>query len=693
MIDDPMAIGGEASVLETPVLDPILAPEDPSLENLPTVDDVENAMIRYLNAGHELAIGMIQPDKRKWAQFKLMKEERGFYQDQSDPLVRMGVHFPALAKLIDVMKANLLAECIPDASEMNFFEFQDERGYFDEYVKRMQFLVRKKFQTMKPGAARDFLGVLDMLFDDMLTLGNCVSIITHEIIQGDADGDGVVQGPTVQYMDPFNWWPWDWDVENADQTQHSFFAPLDVYALKAGGYVNLEKALEEETPNEDQRRDPDADYLYYNNNSMDGWWDIRSYGKTDLYHRKIYFGIFPGEDLRKNNGIGEDVDDETLMTILATKFCPEDKDPVAWVEKGMRSRWWHQEWIGNTLICCEPYPVDLPMGHGPVIHQTLIKRNGRLLGLGLYDRGAWDERLLNFYRRAEIHITKLAANPPWWYVEGSISKAYLQQQQSQYPQLVPGKPIPIIPGIVAQGQKPMEPFPYNIQAVPECREQERAHEDSMRELTGVTSSLEGDSQGGTATQSANNLQQSGKITGYYGENADGMVKRMVAGCYVIVTQVLSMEAEGYVEYVPADLDEQGLVMLDIKPTDAVPLRFIKIVMTGASAPGNRMNQAQAFSEFAQTWLPTGVIDPIEGAKVHAQLLGINGANRLIVSPDVLMMRGMMARQQAFGPQGAAEFTPSKEMAMMGAGAGIGAPPAGPPMPPQVGNNSMMAGAA
>lgn len=662
---------GADPLLDDPTLDPMMLEGSPDEAlSLPSVQTIENALVNYLQEGQNRSIGMFQSRKREWARFKLMKEERGSYDDPSDPLVRLGLHIPTLAKLVDVMKAGLLSEVLPDPSEMNFFELQDERGYFDEYARRMQFMLRKKYQTQKPLAAGDFASVTDMLADDYLALGTCVSIITHEILEGEADGDGITQGPTTQYIDPMNWWPWDWDVDNAAQTQHNIFAPLDIYALKGGGYVNTERVIAEETPTEDSRRDPDAQFY-----RLDMYWDGQQYSRTNLFHRYIHFGMFPGEDLRKAPGLA-DVDDQTLMAALAPVY---GFDP----SKGMTARWWHLEWIGKCLTACRPYPLDLPQGEGPLIVKDMIHKNGRLVGLGMYDRGAWDERLLNFYYRAQVHITKFAMNPAWWYYTGSIDPAWLQQQGSQYPQLVPGRPVPIMGQPGPATAKPMEAFPYNIEAIPTAREQSGMHEASMRELTGATAAVEGDSRSKTATQDSNNLQQSLKLVNYWADRFISMMKRNVAGAYCVMTQVLRLERDGYVEYITADLDEEGMVMLDIRPEHALSLKYIKIVMTGRSAPGNRMNQAQAFDNWAKTWLPTGVVDPLEASKTHAEMLGITGARRLLISPDMWgLVREQQMRTLAFGPQGAQEMTSSKEKQQQQQVGSMGAPTAGPPMPQQ-----------
>lgn len=668
------------------------------------IEQLEKSLNMYLTNGHQKAVMLHQPRKLLWWEYRQMQYGKGVYSDWSDPLVQMGVHLPLIAKLINIFKANSLREAIPDPSDMDFFEFDSKREGLEEYAKIAQHGLRDKFKGARPLDAAGFYDLNSMWLDDLYAIGNCMAITTHEVTAADWDGNTVLSGPTPQYVNPVNAWPWDYDVNLIDRTNTTLYAPITKDDLVNSNFPPdlVAKVLEGAGPDALRRVDEDA-RAYIAQDGALGWWGENTAVETDLYRRYIYCGRFPGIELRDRYQIPEEVTDDMMFAVLSERF--------GWDLDKANSHWWLMSWVGEVLLECRPWPLPRAYNGCPIRHLKLNQRNQFLWGLGLYDYGAWDERLYNFYHRRCVMTTSNATNPPFWWRKDIIDATWLLEQGSEQPNMVPGVGAPINqdPGT----QAPIVPFLYNIESVSIGREQMAFHQSSLKELTGGTSAVEGTSDSATATQDQNNLQQSLKLIDLYNSlYSNSFLKQIVADCYVIYQYAMSMEGAGFFENVPVDMDEMGMKSVQITFAHLIDLDLIDIRMTGGSAPGNRMNQAAAFDQFVKTWM--GAIDPMTGmpildmreaAKQQARMLGIAGANRLINDDPMIagigMQRGAMNRQLAFGPMGPQSFQSDKEKAMqMGQGmpgqqaqpqsaGGAGAPRNPAPSPVPAGNGGFV----
>lgn len=614
----------------------------------PDIGTIEQALVNFHRKQHQLAVGMHQYRKWQWFKYKQMDDGDGIPDDPDDPLVQLGLNLMRLSQLRNVMKAGLRQEFYPNNKcEFNLKAKIDGLNYYAEAATAG---LRAKVKSMRPGSAKSFTELGDMWLNDLLgPCGQCLGIVRHEAAMGDANRDGSIQGPVADWIDPMNWWPDAYDVNSVAECNHYFFAPIDKYQLMAGNYVNLDEALATNSATETQRRDWDS-YNLQNLETNLLWWQ---WTMERLYKRMVYIGRFPGEDLRDmGTGIGGATDEE-MITTLAAEY---GFDPAT----GMTAAWWLMEWLGNTLIRCVPYPLDVPNGACPVIHQGLFHRNGLLMAYGLWDYASWDARMLNFYHRACIHLTRAAMSPPFKYYPNMIDGAWLAEQEDETPQLVSGVGIPVtspIPGV-----DPVEPMPFNLEVIPVAREQMAVHESNCRELTGITSALEGDDQSKTATQAQNNLQQSLGMKGYYSSQFGSFLIEVLAHCYVIWQQ--SLEANpGYSDHAPVDVGEQGLALVMISRHDLLDLTLIEIELTGPSSPGNRMNQSLVVDKLTTKYLMLGVLDPFDAAEAEFKLAGVdNILSPALIRPDMQALQmGMQQRLQTLGPGGAQAFTDPRLM--------------------------------
>ncbi|MBU2249174.1 MAG: hypothetical protein KKD77_20675 [Gammaproteobacteria bacterium] len=594
--------------------------------------EIEKKLIQYLNDGHERALGDNQAIKEAWCEYKEMKEGDGIYNDDDDPLLtELHVHWRYIAKLIDVWKANVILQVIPDTVKMDFFKIEAKAIGLEDYTKRIEAYLQEKYRNMRPRAARTFSEVLDMLCDDLATMGNLIAVVTHEATMGDMDEDDVIEGPTVQWVDPINVSPWDVDVNTFDETNTTIFAPVDVYELRQIAEANLELALKEGKSATDRRQE------------KDGLDSDTEQEPSSLYKRKIYIGRFPGEELRElYQAEGEDPE---LINQLASKY---GFNPQTAVE----ARWWLIEWVDQTPISCKPFPLKLPAGTSPISHCTLFKKNGFIWGDGFYERAKWDERFQNFLKRAIFHIIRRAVDPPYYFRKHMLDTVWLLNNSDglDNPQIADGSAIPVTS---SENIKPIEELLFNVDAIPLAAAERETYNRDTRELMGVVSAVEGDDQSSTATQAANNLQQSLRQVEYYiGMRLKPLLAELLAKSYVICHQIMKMEGPGYVEYVPADVGSMELRMLDIRPEHLVGLKLIVINLIGSNSPANRLNQQEALIQWINTYLPMGLLDPIKVARIHAQMTRISGLEEAIAAVDPAFLQEMMMNKMiAFG-QGA-----------------------------------------
>lgn len=459
--------------------------------------ELVNALRKYLDDGTASATGTMARIHERWRAYQKLSDGVNPDDDPQDVLVaEYGVYFPILARAKDVLKANLLIELINDPSEMDFFSIRFLVEGLMQYGDASTALMRDKFRTMRPEAADEFYGLTDQCLEDFLVFGNMFSLCTHDSII-ESDGTIVTEGPTVEKLDPMNVRPWRLDVDNIAQTDVSIYAPLDDDELEAQNYPpalvkEIRDTVAKSTLSRRERRVGETDTENSGADEIGGF-------MADDYERWIHFGRFPLYRLIKLLNREEEDSRAVGLEIVQELAQLYSFDPLkAFMPDGKLVRYWQYEWIGKHLVRCRPYPLDLPRGRGPVSHYTMLKRNGYLLGYGLYDRAQWDERLYNFFQRALIRLTAFQVRPPLWYDKTAIDPEFLQRHQGSW-ELEWDMKVPVVMG-TANMSKPLEVIDLNSRSIPLMIQASGIRESSLRELTGVHSGLEGQDESRTATQ-------------------------------------------------------------------------------------------------------------------------------------------------------------------------------------------------
>jgi len=629
------------------------------------LDDIKSTIRNHCTNGFRNAVSLSQDVKSKWAKYHQMK--MGVWQDdfQDDPLVELGVHQQYLARHIDTLKSVLLNDLIPDPATMDWFHAESHFG-MGAYGDGITQLLREKFKRMRPEDSENFVDWLDRELDDWLTLGNLCSIVTHEMLSG-SDGDMVFQGACVQWIDPFNVWPWRTDINTMSQVDTTIFAPVTEEELHQGTFFNKEQIFERVAPGSWSKRDPLAE----------------SSGHSQGYHEPLYsryvdFIRIPWRKIISQlSETYEGITEEVLIDVLSQEF---GFDPATAVSP---NTWWNIERIGDELAHCRPYPLVLPAGRSPILHVPMFKTNASVWGNGIYDRGHWDEVFKNFYHRALIRLSSINADPPIGFFPDMIDPEWLAEHDEKAV-FEPSQHIPLVPG--APQQKPFAELAVNPQALPMLAERGQYHEEQMRDLTGANSSIEGRDKSRTATQNSNNLTMSLSLTSAWEKTLENVFLREILLRTYTVTQQAMLTAD-ITEIIPGGADLQMLRMMVVTPEQMVDLNLLDFKMTARlKSPGNRLQLIQALREFIQTWLPTGLLSLPQAMREHAKALDIPAWERMLLqmSPEEISMvqQNLSISFMGQGPAGPGQETNVGGSSVPGGG-GVKTSPSGPSAGPQL----------
>ena len=266
-------------------------PPEPDSQTLEAIKDIEEVIQSMVKDGLNSAVALSGHEKEEFQRFTQLKTGRGpLLGDPNDPLVQKGIHLQDLAKFIDILRSLIMTEIIPDVAEMDFFEMRAKSMGLDDWAEAVTNLMRDRFKTMKPESGENYYQILDRMADDLLTYGTCFGTVTSEVIEGD-DGDEMLQGPCVQYIDPHNVWPWRTDVNCLDQTNVTIYDPITCEELEQGNYVNVKEVYENETKSEGRMRDRKSeDQSSFNE---------RSGVQPDLFEKFCAFIQWPFYDIRE----------------------------------------------------------------------------------------------------------------------------------------------------------------------------------------------------------------------------------------------------------------------------------------------------------------------------------------------------------------------------------------------------------
>ena len=226
------------------------------VNNEPQPDDVlvsdaeviQRALVNYLKDGHTRAVTLSQGEKKEWVKYARMAAGKVDKDDPQNRAQEIGVYQPIIEMMRQTLKAAYVTELLANPGMMDFFKLRPEWYGVDRYAEGVEKLCQKKFRDMAPAdAPQGFLRLFDMWMDDFTgPCGNCIGTVTHEQMGGDSDNEEMFRsGPTGQWFDPFNVWPWDIDVNSFGQTNTSIYQPLTLGNLKheAYGFVNLDNVF------------------------------------------------------------------------------------------------------------------------------------------------------------------------------------------------------------------------------------------------------------------------------------------------------------------------------------------------------------------------------------------------------------------------------------------------------------------
>lgn len=651
---------------QPPVSPEAFAMEPPAVpQNDAELERIETALINILRRNTNEAIGQQFYRKRRWLMYMMMEAAKPPLDDPNDPLVQLGYFIPILAKFSDMMGALIMQILFPDPSAQDWFELDAKPLWpgIEMLAEAITNLERDKFRQSCPSQPGGFLGVVSNMLRDLRTFGNFVGLVTHDIISDPLDPtseDGLIEGPQLRRVPPQNAFPWRDDVGSFAETFTAIYDPMTVDQAHQMDFVNTDKLFKDESPKR-MRNLYMTQMLdsFQGNSILDEW---RSPG-PEQYERWVGIGRFPFYQLRQELGTQEDKvvfepDFDALMQTLSVKFQfnPLEVKPETWFDI---------EWVGDTVVKCKPYELALPKGMGPIWHYGLYPRADYLWADGIYDRCQWDARFFNSLQRAVLTIVSFSAKGVFTANKDMLDQTWYQMHGSQL-KFSPGDIVELDtrPG---DNRKFFEKAETNEKAIPLIREQMGQQLAGIRMITGIYEDLEGNSDAGTATQSANNLQQGmAIIESICKVLEDGPLKELVARYFVVMQQ--AAQTIGHSQDVVMSSEQNVLSQITLTPEDIINLNCFYIRMTGRNSPANKMNLLDKLIAISQMCAQWGTMDLNEAQRLMLTMAGVPGwANRLAFQPDPGMMMAMMQNLQQTAGAGWAHYVPpglQQQMGMM-----------------------------
>lgn len=617
------------------------------------IEKAEKALVDALQKGSDAAYDIGKAEKEFWHRARQLYAHENEDDDVNDPLAKRGLWIGIISKHVAISMAQMIGEHIPDPSAMDFFEFKAESVAASGVVDMLTAVARRTFRNMNPEKANGFTSTYAMMLTDLHCIGNTFATMSYATLQGKADdmGDGVTDGPCLQYWDPANVWPWRLDVDSISETFVTIWDPIAPDAIEDFDFHNMETVWEKEviqpTEMRDEQARPESDYT-----------DNVSDDTTDMLRRCIGIGHFPWHMVAQCYGEKRATHEFRQQTLaaLAAKFgrSARNHEQVLWDPSTVTNEtWWTMEWIGETLVSCRPYPLLLPLGRSPIIHDTFWKINGRLLGQGFYHRAEPLERIYNMLRRKQLTITGLAADPPveidrglidaaWWQINGYD----LRLEPNMIIERISSLTNPQLASIPA-----IRPLQFNERAIPMIQNETVAIDGEIAAITGINDQMEGTSSEKTATESANNLQQGLTLTRAKNKLLEhGLLKEIVERVYCVNRQAIIELGQP----IPVTMTSttEGLQNAVLSPDQVMNLSEVSVIMTGMNSPGNRSAMLAALDRYLNRWMQVGGVDMVEAMTYEGKALGISGVERLqLAKPPEQLQQIIQDASRLYGPAG------------------------------------------
>jgi hypothetical protein len=645
--------GDPATIMPAPGAEPpLLEPEPMEYEDDDAADDVidlgqgitprrvEQALVQWCNAGLEHAKAASQEEKRQRGVFLRMKAGAPMDEEADDLLADLGFAPTLLPHFSDILRALMMREAMIANDDMDWFFLHSSWAGVEEHMRGITKLLHHKYKIMKPDGAVNYIDQKDRQCQDLIDLGDCWQVVTHEMADGE-DGDADFDGGITNRLDPMNIWPWDPYVETANLTNFSVFSRLTDEDLENGEFYNKRKVFKEETMGTCSSVDPEAE---------SGEDSTKEGELGEAYLRHIHFVRWPIRGLRKYLGLASDheIDWATYFMWAAQKrgFDPSRIGP---------DTWWEIQTVGDTKIGCRPWPHVLPRKSGPLQCHRFNRVSGRLWGQGIYHRASWDERLYGFFQRCMIYLAAFNARPPvgvnknvidrkWWQLNGE--KLALQPDMLVELSVAPGERDP----------QPFYPLTMNADAIAMLDEQQTKLEQRARAKTGVLTPVEGQAASKTATQDANNLQQGLMLVGMHTMSwVDCFFADEVLRMYLVQQQV--MQEMGFNEILPASAEEGLLGKLVIAPEMMVSEAYFEIRMRAtAGGVASQQLRMEALEKWMQMAAGMGMLASYPALEEYGNQLKVANTDKmmLMISPELQQM--MMINPVLLGGQSGGELS-------------------------------------
>ncbi len=687
--------------------------EDSSAES----DAIADAVALHCYQTYEESRGAIADETSRWSRFRAMY--RGTWYPPTDKSPNKEFVIPRLARICDLMIANLCQRCVPDPYKLDFMQFiaqsaplQQSTDAAAQYAKLAEYAVRN--DLISADWVRTFLR---QLFDLVVT-GNCYGLAVYETetkwrirkelnpeydpekpreLNYSVNLDGSIQpvdpvrtimepvneydAPKIRYLNPFNVFPSELDVNDIKECMAVCvydtvtLEELQEDDIETGGqlYANLDQLS-------------DADQMPYVSETDGAIGDnddaaTDAIAKTDVSANRVrkmpritYFGALP-----RGQVFGETEYSEGAWGGFVTKFNIDTSKMRAW-------RTWVIEIVGDkrVMVRCQPLPYYLD--EIPILHCKAFEVTNRLLGLGLYHRCEKDERIYNFFSKAAVEWTTRAIYPAWGFIESFIDKAWRMQNGWTGGRFTykPDMGIPLA-NQTARINDAIQPLQFPSMPMEMVYKQMTDRERTMDLETHLPAVKQGAAGGNTATETATMANNADVMLKQLASNIDlSLLKPMLS--WILKLHHQYSEANRIVSY----RDDSGALQTLQVPPEVWLGEYI-INITGGYDLSNKAVRAMNFNEFVKAGMQVNVqnmqagMPPVfnvqEALKEYGHLLEVRDSDRLIIPTDqIQVIAQKMAEQKVVEILGQMGIQPPGVSPGAEPGAPSGPTPGGAPAP-------------
>ena len=616
---------------------------------------VESAIL----TDYDDARGQMEPFRERWARYYDMYMNDWTPPADDSPFAQFNV--PKLARVIDLVIANVMGATIPDKMRLDFFrlapvppkrnalapEDQEAMAKLAEYASLAEACIREDLQLS------DWMeGVFRPSLKDLFVTGNMFTLLIYdEDIRTefkrelnpfydpskspeanyvlDESGAAVpvpqfvkrrikvreYDAPRARYLNPQNVVPSRLDVSTLDECE--WVAVYDTVTLAelrddeiaTGGalYAFLDEL-------EAHGEDDDVSMVEGHDESVGGGGDpVGPSAGVRALKRVTLFGRFDWERIKQETRIA---DDPGLWEQLIDAYNV-DRDKLenwnTWVIEIIRD--------ADVMIRCQPLPYD--WDRKPIIQQKLLSRPNRLLGEGCYKRDEMDERIWNFLNRLSLDLTLKLARPPIGIQQDAFDPAWLNSQEGKL-RITGDMLVQLRRGSVAKIGEALQQMRWDPTALGAIRDSMAQREAAMEQQTHLPAIRQGVASGAaTATEMSTMNANSGLILEEWGQQIEsGYLKETIRWFYKLHHQFSETS-----RFVSAVRDGGELEVFNVPPD--VWLSELLVTVVGIRTTGNKAVQAMNFKEFCTVARAGGFLNEKEAIRTYAKMLEVRDYDKLV----------------------------------------------------------------